>query len=70
MSKQVYGLLDDVSTYYLFGYTIIVPLIQTVNTVLYPSELITQEKKLLASYKHLPEKGAGTDDADAQAESL
>ena len=49
---------------------IIVPLIQTVNTVLYPSELITQEKKLLASYKHLPEKGAGTDDADAQAESL
>lgn len=35
MSQQVYGILDDVSTYYLFGYTIIVPLAQTINTVLY-----------------------------------
>lgn len=35
MSKQVFGFFDTVSTYYLFGYTIIVPLIQTTNTVLY-----------------------------------
>lgn len=35
MSQQTFGFLDDVSTYYLFGYTIIVPLVQTVNTVLY-----------------------------------
>lgn len=35
MSQQVFGLLDDVRAYYLFGYTIIVPLAQTINTVLY-----------------------------------